>query len=134
MRKPSLRSVAALALLLAACSYSWTYEVQVQVADEVTLSADVPVIMLATEGAGEIDEATEVASEVTVDGQRSYSGSGTTCCAPTADVSLFAFLDLDGSGRWETGEPWGADPNNPITIENDDYVGTIVIANDPAAP
>lgn len=64
------------------------------------------------------------------------TGQGDTFAELGEARNFFAFLDLDGSESWDPGEPWGADPNNPVTFrEGDDYYESmIVVETDPGAP
>ena len=134
MRTPTLIAAFALtlagALSLAACSYLWTYKYEVSVAADVSLDAGATLVMAQAPGDAGIDTIEDPKEATTSADTRDYQDEGQVCCGPTETVSLYAFLDLNDNGSWDGGEPWGADPNNPVTIEDDSYVSTIVVEND----
>jgi hypothetical protein len=116
-------------LATAACSYAFEYSFDVTIADDVELTADAQLMMVegnddGLEGAFPSDQA-----DLEPD-TRDYRGSGSTCCSPSETVYLYAFIDLDGNEEWDAGEPWGEDPNNPVVIEDDGYVGEILVELD----
>lgn len=58
------------------------------------------------------------------EGVRAYVWSSIGVPYPTW---YYAFVDLNGSGRLESGEPFGVDRNNPVDSGCRDYHGSIVI-------
>ena len=87
-------------------------------------------VMAQAPGDAGIDTIEDPKEATTSADTRDYQDEGQVCCGPTETVSLYAFLELNDNGSWDGGEPWGADPNNPVTIEDDSYVSTIVVEND----
>jgi hypothetical protein len=128
---PAFRGILAGLLSLASCSYSWSYDYRVTIAEDVVVDGTAKVIMVSSEGSDDIVDARADAEEDFDDPDREYAGGGATCCSPSATMHFFAYLDLDADETWDEDEPWGADPNNPVEIAEDGYVAEIVIESDP---
>ena len=129
MKKLLVTALTLSTLTTAACSYVWEYAFEVSVAEDVELPEGAQIVM-AESSEDDITTAYGEAHDVVMD-RRDYTGEGSTCCSPSETVYLFAYVDLDGNDQWDEGEPWGEDPNNPIVIEDDDYVSEILIETAP---
>ena len=129
MRTLVFASLLCSTLATAACSYVFAYNYEVTIADEVELTADAKLLMV--EGNEDGLEGAFPSDQADLDPQtRDYRGTGSTCCSPSETVYLYAFIDLDGDEEWDAGEPWGEDPTNPVVIEDDGYVGEILVEPD----
>ncbi|MCH9683961.1 MAG: hypothetical protein K0V04_21185 [Deltaproteobacteria bacterium] len=143
MPVPSVRSFLAgigAAVLITAthgCSYLWTVTLDIEIADDVDVPELARLIVVQTDQASNPDQrdpadapwgvdATEII-ELGAD-QRTHRFEGATCCSPVESNSSWAFLDLDRNGTYDEGEPYAADPNNPVEISAD-YAVTLVIQN-----
>ena len=130
MRLPPklVRSLACLgALSLGGCSYLWTYSYRVTIDSALSAPEGTSVVMVQASDVKPLGDAQFQAKAPLAAGERSVVGEGKTCCSPVEVVYLFAFLDLDGDDVWDQDEPWGADANNPVTIDKDGYVSSIAI-------
>lgn len=124
-----------LALLLAplcGCSAQYTFAYDITIADEVEVVQGATLRMSQGSSPTDLDQLKphDDLEETLTDAQRSVQADGSVCCAPNNRVNLFAYIDLDDSGSWDAGEPWGADPGNPIAIDDDGYVSEITVAPD----
>ncbi|WP_157595114.1 hypothetical protein [Plesiocystis pacifica] len=143
-RTPRVLAGLLAATVLVACTLSYTVEYQVSVAEDVDLSGE-PTLVLAM-----LDEDESGSQAERSDTERLTDAYSIDTLASSADVRdyvrrtealgsasteffLYAFLDLDGDGAWQPGEPWGVDPNNPVTIVEDGYESAITIENDAEA-
>ena len=128
-RTARLFSLAVVALSTTACSSVFRYALGVTVADNVELVGGSRVVM--TKGELPDDPSLLEPLEDSADirtGEREYAGEGGVCCSTSGErVNLFAFIDLNANEVWDEGEPWGADPNNPVHIDDDDYHSSIVV-------
>lgn len=128
-------AAAATALLASACSYyGWTFAYDVTLDETLDVSDDVTVVMASNEFGSDIETANVDGTEQRTSAEQRITGQGMTCCSPSTTISLFAFADLNDNDTWDEGEPWGEDPNNPVDIERDGYVATIVIDNEGVSP
>jgi len=116
---------------LASCSYLWTFQVDVTVADDVALTEGAAVRLVYGGEGLTLDEISHDGTFLMLEtDRRDYEMEGSVCCAPVEVLMLYAYVDLDDNQTWDDGEPWGADPNNPVTIDDNDYVGSILLEND----
>ncbi|MEM6995747.1 MAG: hypothetical protein AAF721_34880 [Myxococcota bacterium] len=118
--------------LIGGCSEQYTFTYDVTIADEVEFAEGATLRM--SEGTSADDPAgiegiEDIEASLASD-ERSVRDEGFACCMFSNEVNLFAYIDLDDSGSWDEGEPWGADPNNPVTIDDDGYVSAITVAPD----
>ena len=134
MRARALWLVALVGVAVA-CSESYEYTVRATLAAGLVVPDGAEVVL----GGSSLDNGDGSIFAVRGRGAPIRTGEGVTmfedtssvCCTAGGDtINIYAYVDLDGSLTWDPGEPWGADPNNPVTIENDDYVSTIVVAAD----
>lgn len=120
--------LAVLASLVPGCSYETAYEYDVFVAPEVAVPSGATVHMVAVESPEDRFDASFIDDEmVVVPEARMVAGEGVACCLRSEVRSFYAFVDLNGDGDWDEDEPWGEDPDNPVTLKQDGYVATIVI-------
>ena len=120
-------------LAFLACSVSYSYTVRATLAPSVSVPEGTGVILGAastTDGDGSIFEV-EGPAVIAGEGDTVFEREDAVCCSTGGDtVNFYAYVDVDGNGRWDEGEPWGADPNNPVLIDDDGYVSEIVIDQD----
>ena len=135
----SLLSATAAALFIIAthgCSYAYTVILDVEIAPDVEIPEGVALIVIQTdeppeEGRTPDDAPWGVAlsESVVLDAdQRAHTYEGGTCCSPAETNYSWAYLDLDNDGVYDEGEPYGADPDNPVEVEAD-YQVTLVVRN-----
>jgi hypothetical protein len=131
MHESARRRLLAPPLLIAvmACDLgtAYGYGYDVVIAEGVLYEPDATVVMIASPGSGDIADGDADATSRVGNTENSFSGSGTAPCDDTCSMSFFAFLDTDHDGRWDTDEAWGEDPDNPVELQDDGYVATIVI-------
>ena len=114
--------------VLGACSSIYPYEFDVAISEDVEAPGDAE-LLLASSFEPELAEANIDASVPLSEAGQSYRQEGESLNA--SKLYFFAFVDLDGSGSWEPGEPWGEDPNNPVSLKTDrSYTAEIVVEPD----
>ncbi len=121
-----------LTLLAPACSYLYPYSYELSISEDVEAPSDAEVVFAWSRTTELIDaHATDF---VPVDEIGERYVLETEASGPSRqgelELSFFAFIDLDGSGAWDPGEPWGEDPNNPVVFGIDGYRASIVIDPD----
>lgn len=130
-----LRLALALAIVIA-CSSSYDFTIRATLAPDLVVPDGAEVVM----GGSSLDESDGSIFDVrgrggparTMDGVRSFERESSVCCSAGGDtLNIYAYIDLDGSLTWDPGEPWGADPNNPVRIDESGYVSEIEIVEDP---
>ncbi len=136
----SLLAIAGAAVMITvtqACSYAWAVTIDVEIADDVDVPESAQLVVIQTDQAPPEDERMPddapwgaEASDTTTLGaeQRTYTYEGGTCCSPVETNYSWAYLDLDGNGEYDPGEPYAADPDNPVEVDAD-YAVTLVIRN-----
>ncbi len=88
------------------CSYSYNIDFELTL-DEAVAALDGDLIFEAPEGR-------EVVAHTA--GTTSYQQRVTTCCGPKPVGDIVVYLDVDGSGALDEGEPVVAHPDNPVTV------------------
>ncbi len=125
MRRLSIALCATLALV-PACSYCFSTTYRVTVAEDVDVPPDTAIVM----GHAEVDDvaaALAVVESTRLRDDGRLEAEGPPDAHDETPMYLFAFVDLDGDGAWTEGEPWGADPNNPVTHDCSQYYAYIDI-------
>ncbi len=129
--------LAALVTAVVACSYSWEVILDIEIAADVVLPTDARLVIVQGPDAADVagrapaDAPWGVAATDTVTlaaDQRTHRFEGSTCCAPTETNFAWAFVDLDNDGTYDAGEPYGADPGNPVEVSAD-YTVKLVVQN-----
>ncbi len=113
-----------LAIAVAACSEVVYQSWDVTIDNAVEVPDGSQVLMVRSQS--DAIEDGNVVTEVDVSEDERRATTKPTSIATGSSVYIFAFLDLDGSGAWEAGEPWGEDADNPVKMDGDhDSVFTI---------
>lgn len=130
------------AMLTAACSSSYLVEMTLTIDDSVAIAEGDVLMMVATESAPiKPDESSADAPWgqlgdpiFLVEGERLIQDKTSVCCAPEPTVYVYAFIDQNNSGAFEAGEPYAADPRNPIKLDDDYRTELTLVAGDDFFP
>jgi|SRR5690606_18348463 len=140
----SLSSATALLILATttlACSYLWHVTLDITIAEDVEIPEGAQLVIIqdgqapTPDGREPADApwgvvATETIELDQAEDARTHRYEGSTCCSPVETNYSWAFLDLDRDGEYDEGEPYGADPNNPVEVD-DEYEVAFVVRNAP---
>lgn len=109
-----------------ACSTEFPTTFRVTTSEGATIPPETTIVM----GIADVDDvaAIEPLVEVSALGDDGRAEAETFSSSPFSNTYLFAFADLNGDGEWSEGEPWGADPNNPVYGGIDEYTSNIELA------
>ncbi|ASJ73298.1 hypothetical protein [Granulosicoccus antarcticus] len=111
------------AVVLSACSFAYQLRVTVVPGDQIGIEAiaDVNIIIAKTPV-----QQSQSSSMMTLPVDEEGTLVTEICCSPDPDIWIYAFVDANRSGRWDSDETLVADSNNPHRL-SDDYTTTLVL-------
>jgi hypothetical protein len=125
-------------VMVQACSYLWAVKLDIEIAEGVEIPANGRLVIVQGYYPPRSDAPAEPADApwghsatktlTLVSDRRSYAYEGATCCSPVETTYSYVYIDLDLDGTYDAGEPYGADPGNPVKVEAD-YSAKITVRN-----